>query len=334
MSRRSAGPIRFATFAAALVVAAALLLPGLAAMLPAPPSGLGRGISPPAAGPTVALRPTTLSHVIVVVEENHDLNWTLTDPTFSSLYRHNAHATHAYATCHPSAPNYLALTSAAKLQCGSDGVSSYSTSNLASDAAAHGLSWQGLFESMPSACDRSDHYPYIAHHNPWVYYSNLKSNCTTHDVPFLFSNGTSRLQYELKHGSLPALTFITPNMLHDAHDGSLAAASSWLTSYVLAPVNNSVLYHLTTVIFVLFDEAYKKSCGCSETKGYTAGGVSVSGGPVYLIAISALSPSTKIVSSLASDFSLVTTIEWLLVLPSLGHYDKTTSFPALKGLFT
>lgn len=333
MSRRSAGPIRFATFAAALVVAAALLLPGLAAMLPAPPSGLGRGISPPAAGPTVALRPTTLSHVIVVVEENHDLNWTLTDPTFSSLYRHNAHATHAYATCHPSAPNYLALTSAAKLQCGSDGVSSYSTSNLASDAAAHGLSWQGLFESMPSACDRSDHYPYIAHHNPWVYYANLRTGCASHDLPFFTSNGSSRLKTELAGGTLPALTFVAPNMLHDAHDGSLAAASGWLTANVLGPVHNATLYALTTVVLVVFDEGYAKGCGCSESGGYSAGGVTVSGGPIYLVAVSALSPVTQLVSASVTDFNVVTTLEWLLALPPLGHHD-TSAFPALKGLFT
>lgn len=288
----------------------------------------GRGATPGA----LAKFPTSITHVIVVMEENHDLAWTLSDPTFAALYKNNAHATNAFALCHPSAPNYLAATSAEKLQCGSDGVSYYSATNLASDAAAHGLSWQGLFESMPSACDRSDAYPYIAHHNPWVYYSNLKATCKTHDLSFFAANGSSRLQAEITGGSLPALTFIAPNMLHDAHDGTLASASAWLTKYVLKPVHGSLAYSTTTAVIVLFDEAYKKSCGCQESGGYTAGGVTMSGGPVYLVAVSALSPATKVVTTKVTDFNVVTTIEWMLGMPSLGHYDSA-SFPALKGLF-
>lgn len=303
----------------------------LAASLDGPASTGPVAGEAPVSAPQLKL-PTSLSHVIVVMEENHDLAWTLTDPAFASIYKNNAHATKAYALCHPSAPNYLAATSATKLQCGSDGVSYYTDTNLASDVAAHGLSWQGLFESMPSACDRSDAYPYIAHHNPWVYYSDLKATCKTHDLSFFAANGTSRLQSELSGRTLPALTFIAPNMLHDAHDGTLAAASAWLTKYILNGVHGSKTYSSTTTVIVLFDEAYKKSCGCQEAGGYTSGGVTMTGGPVYLVAISPLSPAAKVITSNVTDFNLVTTVEWLLGLPALSHHD-TASFPALKGLF-
>ena len=275
--------------------------------------------------------PLVLRHVILVVEENHDLAWTLTDPVFHTLYTAHAHATHAWATCHPSAPNYLALTSAEKLQCGSDGVSYYTATNLASELSAHGYSWQGLFDSMPKACDRSDAYPYIAHHNPWVYYSDLKSTCARNDLPFSFLNGTSRLQSELTSGTLPNFVFVAPNMRHDAHDGTLSAASGWLNKNVLGPVASSLKYANSTAVLVIFDEAYKKSCGCAEGGGYSSGGVTVSGGPVYLIAVSPLSPPTKVVTANVTDFNVVTTVEWVFGLPSLGHHD-TSSFPALRGL--
>jgi len=277
--------------------------------------------------------PTAIRHVIVVMEENHDLVWTLTNPAFLSLYSHSAHATRAYAICHPSAPNYIAISSAVDQRCGSDRVTYLKATNLASDAASHSVSWQGLFESMPSACDRTDAYPYIAHHNPWVYYSDLKSTCAAHDLSFFTPTGASRLQLELNGSTLPALTYISPNMLHDAHDGSLAAAYSWLAKYVLHPVHASSTYAPTTAVIVLFDEAYKQSCRCSEGGGYTAGTITVSGGPIYLVVRSPVSNGTDVFTVHVTEFNVVSTIEWLLRLPSLGHQDNT-KFPAMKSLFT
>ncbi|HEV2316594.1 MAG TPA: alkaline phosphatase family protein [Thermoplasmata archaeon] len=292
----------------------------------------GAGATPTAGNIGTTQLPTKIRHVIVVMEENHDLSWTLSDPVFKALYVANAHATHAYAICHPSAPNYIAVSSATKHQCGSDAVSYYSDTNLASDLAGHGLTWQGLFDSMPSACDRSDSYPYIAHHNPWVYYSNLRSSCAKHDLAFFASGGTSRLQSELAGGTLPSFTFISPNMLHDAHDGSLSAASAWLTKNVLVPVKTSLKYSGNTAVIVTFDEAYAKNCKCAEAGGYTSGGARVSGGPIYLVVSSPVSPATNVVTKKVSLYNVATTVEWLLGVPSLGHNDNK-NFPALTGLF-
>lgn len=316
---------------AALVVLASGLATPLVVSAASAPAAAG-SFNPTRAHQTVTL-PTVIRHVIIVMEENHDLNWTLTDPTFSSVYTGNAHATAAFATCHPSAPNYIAATSATKLQCGSDGVSYYNDTNLASDLVAHSLKWQGLMESMPSACDRSDSYPYIAHHNPWVYYSDLQKTCASNDLALFTSNGSSRLQNEISGGTLPALTFVTPNMLHDAHDGTLSAASSWLTKYVLKPVNGSKAYASTTAVFVVFDEAYKKSCSCSETGGYGSGGVTVSGGPIYLVTVSPIPPLVLSVTGNVTFFNLVSTVEWLLGVPTLSH-DDNSHFPALTKLFS
>lgn len=341
-ARRTHPSHRVSAVLALTVMGAVLVLLGGAWALPfvvrvpstgsAPPTGSPppTGSAPPAL-PVAATLPTVIRHIILVMEENHDLNWTLTDPTFNSIYSHNAHATHAYAVCHPSAPNYIAASSAAKLQCGSDGVSYYSDTSLASALVNRSLAWQGLMESMPSACDRSDAYPYIAHHNPWLYYSNLKATCASNDLSFFTSTGASRLQAELNGTSLPALTFVSPNMLHDAHDGTLVAASSWLTKYVLNPVKSSSKYAASTLVLVVFDEAYKKSCACSENGGYSSGGVTVSGGPIYLVAVSSILPLNLAVTVDVTFFNIVGTIEWLLALPSL-HHDDNSHFPAITGL--
>jgi len=276
--------------------------------------------------------PTQISHVIVVMEENHDLAWALTDPGFDSLYLLHAHATHEYSVCHPSAPNYLALTDALKQQCGSDAVSYYSSSNLASDLSQHGKTWQGLFESMPRACDRSNSGLYAARHNPWVFYSNLKSQCASQDLPFFTASGASALQQELNAKTLPSFTFIAPNLDHDASGGSLSDSSSWLHQNVISPVESSAFYWPDTVVFVTFDEGYLQSCDCEDHSGYSADGMTFNGGWIYLVAVSPISPDTLVVSNDVTEFNVASTIEWLLGIPSLGHNDDS-HFPPIKGLF-
>jgi hypothetical protein len=103
--------------------------------------------------------------------------------------------------------------------------------------------------------------------------------------------------------------------------------------HVLHPVHASSTYAATTAVIIVFDEAYKKSCACAENGGYTNGGVTVSGGPVYLVVNSPLSLSSDTITTNVTDFNIVSTVEWLLGIPSLGHHDGS-KFPALRALFT
>jgi phosphatidylinositol-3-phosphatase len=68
---------------------------------------------------------------------------------------------------------------------------------------------------MPSGCDPSDSGEYAVRHNPPAYYTTLHS-CPGDDVPY------SQLATDLAHGQLPAFSFITPNLIDDMHDGTVA----------------------------------------------------------------------------------------------------------------
>jgi hypothetical protein len=64
-------------------------------------------------------------HVVVIVLENHDITQVWNPSQGAGYLRYLSatygNATSFYSACHPSAPNYLALTSGRTLPCGSDG---------------------------------------------------------------------------------------------------------------------------------------------------------------------------------------------------------------------
>jgi PKD repeat protein len=228
-----------------------------------------------------------------------------------------AYASHYYAVCHPSAPNYLALTSGKAWQCGSDGHSVYSTANLGSLAQNAGLSWAGFEESMPKPCDTSNSYPYAVKHNPFAYYANLQGNstlCKTHDLNF--TAWTS----DVAKGTIPNLAFFTPNLKNDGHDTGVAYGDSWLKGWLTPLLNKS--FFRSSVFFVVYDE------GVNDNHGYNG----LMGGNVYMSAVSPYSAAGYVDTNQTSHYNLLTTVEWLLGLGSTGHNDNS-KFPPMKSLF-
>ncbi|MFZ0892787.1 MAG: carboxypeptidase regulatory-like domain-containing protein [Thermoplasmata archaeon] len=268
--------------------------------------------------------PTPIQHVFTIVLENAGLSEALSQgPYLSTLYNTYAGASNYYAVCHPSAPNYLALTSGERLQCGSDNVNSYPISNIASLVSSAGESWNAYMESMPSPCYKQFYPPgghglYKPGHNPFVYYSDLASGgsnsaCDTHDLPLSsFNPADTPANY----------TFLTPNMLNDGHNTSVAYASNWLSGYL--PTLLAEPWAASTVFFIVYDEGES-----SDSSGYDG----LDGGHTYLTAVSPYSLGAGLYKGDASPFSLLTTSEWLLGLGSLGHSDNWTEFPPMKSMF-
>jgi hypothetical protein len=268
--------------------------------------------------------PTPIQHVFTIVLENAGLSEALSQgPYLSTLYNTYAGASNYYAVCHPSAPNYLAMTSGERLQCGSDNVNSYPISNIAELVSSAGESWNAYMESMPSPCYKEfsppgGHGLYKPGHNPFIYYSDLASGgsnsaCDTHDLPLTsFDPADTPANY----------TFLTPNMLNDGHNTSVAYASSWLAGYL--PTLLAEPWASSTVFFIVYDEGEN-----SDTSGYDG----LDGGHTYLTAVSPYTLGAGLYKADASPYSLLTTVEWLLGLGSLGHNDNWTEFPPMKSMF-
>jgi acid phosphatase len=59
---------------------------------------------------------------------------------------------------------------------------------------------------------------------------------------------------DLASGNLPNFSFITPNQLHNAHDGTLAQADSWLSANI-APLLSNPVFQKDGLLIVVFDES-------------------------------------------------------------------------------
>jgi acid phosphatase len=133
----------------------------------------------------------------------------------------------------------MAITSGSTYGLSSD-TCPFSTSkaSIGSELIAARHSYAGYSESMPSrgyeGCTSGD---YARKHNPTVNYTNLPSS-----VNRAFAQFPSGSAY----ASLPAVSFVDPNLLDDMHDGTIAEGDSWLKknmgSYVTwATSHNSLL---------------------------------------------------------------------------------------------
>jgi hypothetical protein len=219
-------------------------------------------------------------------------------------------ATNYHNVTHPSLPNYLAATSGLTLaslmpftpdcppagDCATDEPSIF----------AQGESWKAYEESMPSPCDRSDAGLYAVRHNPPAYYTTL-TGCSTFDVPY------SSLGVDLAHDRLPAFSFITPNLINDMHDGTLADGDGWLARNLPVIFNSPDYRDATTAVFVTWDE------GEGGSSNDCAANTSDVGCHVATVVISPSTVAGSRSASLFNHYSLLATAEALLGLPALGQ---------------
>jgi phosphatidylinositol-3-phosphatase len=332
---RTAVGIGLATTAVA--ISAALLLGGLIAIAPASgasptnasPGGMGRG------GHGAPL-PTPIQHVFLILMENEQTNVIYGQQPYETQLANtyawggdanNANGVGSYGVCHPSAPNYLALTSGLPLQCGSDAYSTYSVNNLGNVLQTAGESWIAYEESATVPCQTYGSGLYVPRHNPFTYYTDLGpgvagSVCETHDVPI--ANLSQDYPYQQ---TPPAFTFIAPNVLNDAHSSSAAVGDQFLANFV--PRLTDQPWFRSSVIFITYDEAYTEN-GSENFSGYDG----LLGGPVYTVAVSPYTLGVGALGFNTSHYDLLSTIEWLLGVPGTGTgNDSTLAFPALPALF-
>jgi hypothetical protein len=183
--------------------------------------------------------------VMMIVMENHgyhDIVGNAQAPFINQLASGFASATAWTDVTHPSLPNYLALTAGNAFGSPNDcaptwatgtGGCTFSTSatSLADQLTAAGIPWKAYIEDMPKACDTTDAFgpnAYDVNHNPFMYYDHVvqtPSECGQ-DVPY------GQLANDLASGSLPSFIWVTPNLIHDMHDGTIADGDTFLRGLI------------------------------------------------------------------------------------------------------
>jgi phosphatidylinositol-3-phosphatase len=302
---------------AAALAACVLAAAGCAGTSAHPPRALGpsaaRALARGICGTVTS--PPAYRHVIWIWLENHSYSQVIGDPArapfLARLARQCGVATNYHNLTHPSLPNYVGATSGlplAKLgrfDADCDPVPGCTTA--AASIFGQGESWRAYEESMPSGCFRSDAGEYAVRHNPPPYFTGL-AGCGRQDVPY------PRLRADLRDGTLPAFSFVTPNLIDDMHDGTVSDGDAWLAANLPVILDSAEYRDRTTVVFITWDEGAGGSAG--ET---CAANHADSSCRVAALVISPSTPAGTRSAAPFSHYSLLATTEELLGLPFLGE---------------
>jgi len=282
----------------------------------------GRGATggPSASHPCGALAsPPTYRHVIWVWMENHSYDTIIGSPKapyINSLAAKCGLATNYHNISHPSLPNYVGATSglgyAALLKFKPDCDPRIGCTTTAASIFGQGEKWKAYQQSMPANCYRVNSGEYAVRHNPPPYYARLRG-CSKFDVRY------SQLATDLTANRLPAFSFITPNLLNDMHDGTIAEGDNWLAANLPKILNSDEYRDGSTAVFLTWDEGGHgtvQKCATNTTNASCH------------VATIVISPSTKPgtrSSKLFNHYSLLGTTEQLLGLRRLGlaRYYRT-----------
>lgn len=197
--------------------------------------------------------PVASTRVFLVVEENHsysDVIGNSSMPYLNGLASQYGLGTQYYADAHPSIPNYFMLTTGLPETLNDAFTGTVSDDNVVRELVKANKTWHTYAESLPSTgYTGGDVYPYFKHHNPFAYFSDvIGTSQAANIVPF------SQFSADVSANSLPDFSFIVPNVLDDAHDGTLAAADQWLSSNIDPLIKSNVLQS-GGVLIIVFDES-------------------------------------------------------------------------------
>lgn len=281
-----------------------------------------------ASGPCgTATTPHTYKHVVWIWMENHSLGDIIGSsqaPYINSVAASCGLATDYHVTTHPSLPNYLSATSG--IAQGSLPVTTYLDCDVSvicdmtvGSIFGQGESWKAYEESMPSNCDGSSSGEYKASHNPAAYYTTL-SGCASKDVSY------TQLATDLAGNALPAFSFVTPNLIDDMHNGTIADGDTWLSKNLPVILNSPEYKSGSTAVFITWDEG----SGGYPIEDCDDPGVTDTSCIVPTIVISPTTPAGTRSASFFDHYSLLATTEQLLGLPKLA---SASSAPTMTAAF-
>ena len=274
--------------------------------------------------------PQWTGSVFTIVMENKsrgDILGNSSAPFINSLASANAVAEGYHDSyVHPSEPNYLWMIAGENFGILDDSDpkahSIDSTSHIADQLELAGLTWKSYQESMGAPCGLVSTGRYAAKHNPFVYFDDINgwdgktfqpsTRCNEHVVDY------TQLETDIAQNAIPKYVFITPNLDHDMHDGSVAQGDLWLSTE-MAKIMATDAYKNNGVIFLLWDEG--------------SGSLGPGDDPPF-IAISPLAqPGLK--SKVSYDTSsYLKTVQQILGVESVPCSKDPTAVNAMTDLFT
>jgi phospholipase C len=263
---------------------------------------------------------TPYRHVVWVWMENKDFQAVIGSgdaPYLNALAEQCGLATNYHNVGHPSLLNYIAATSglegpAALDRFRADCDPRPGCTTPATSIFEQAPSWKAYEESMPGRCRRRDAGAYAVRHNPPLYFTSLEG-CAANDV------GSNRLRSDLAHDSLPAFSFVTPNVCSDTHDCPVARGDRWLETEMTDILGSKAYAAGRTAVFITYDEGgFSEPAFCSQLADPAGDGPRASGCRVATVVVSPTTEPGTTSNRYFDHYSLLRTTENLLGVAPLG----------------
>jgi acid phosphatase len=171
------------------------------------------------------------NHVWIITEENYSYEKVIGNsnmPYFNSLASKYAVAAQYYANLHSSLTSLMWLLAGQGVTNDNNTTSCFNQDNIVRHLLYHGMTWKSYQEDLPYAgyTGLSWRY-YLRRHNPLIDFVDVCApSQKLNSVPF------SQLAKDISNNATPNYAYIAPNLLHDAHNGTLAQADTWLSQQV------------------------------------------------------------------------------------------------------
>lgn len=227
--------------------------------------------------------PTAPDHIVVVVEENHDYSAIMgsaSAPYINSLASQGALYTDYVGITHPSQPNYLAMFSGSTQGVTDNNTYLFNAPTLAGQLVHAGRTFAGYADvDAPQK------------HNPWQSFTDSKAYAKQFaDFPTDFTK-------------LPTVSFVSPNLMHDMHDGTVQQGDAWLKANLGAYATWAKTHN--SLLIVTFDE------------GATSGPLATANHIPTIVVGAGVTPGHY--TQPANHYDLLRTLESLYGLSPLGH---------------
>jgi acid phosphatase len=275
------------------------------------PTAIAVGSHPGSKTPAAVAAPP---HVLLLIEENKNAGVPSGSPYLHGLATAYASSSRWFGVDHPSAPNYVALTSGSTQtvvgDCTPPSCGPYPGPSLGGQLTAAGIPWAAYMESMPAPCYSGPNAgEYAEKHDPFMYFDDVLHNgCAEHVLPY---PGVNALVSTLDSPNAPDFVWITPNLLHDMHDGSVAQGDAWAQANLAPILASSWFTHYDSTVIVTMDEGdndASASC-CGQPPG----------GPVPLIVVSSADTGIGSIPLNGDQYGTLRAIEQEFGLPLLGQ---------------
>jgi hypothetical protein len=226
-------------------------------------SSLACGASPPL-NPcgTVPDPPAVYAHVIWIWMENHTFDEVIGhgDAPFTTQLAKQCGVAKGYATVgNPSLPNYIGATAGGTFGISDDDAPAkhaLESDNLFRQVRASGRTAKSYEESMPQNCALTDTGSYAVKHNPAAYFTggDDRDACKRDNVP-MGTTDAGAFVADLTNDTLPAFSFVTPNLCHDTHDCGVASGDTWLHAWLPKILGSREYLDRNTAVFIVYDES-------------------------------------------------------------------------------